>query len=73
MKSHKKLTTNELHLFTIKSAIQLNKSILDDVFHHIFTQVSDHDKLDCIYNYLETFIDNLDTVISRNKNDENNC
>lgn len=70
MKTHKKLNSNEQHLFAIKSAIQLNKSILDDVFLHIFTKVSDHDALNCIYNHLESFIDTLDTIISKTETDE---
>lgn len=73
MKTYKNFTSSEKNFFHIKSAIQFNQTLLNDMFRYILTKSMDHELLNNVYNSLETYIDSLDSLISTNlSNHENN-
>lgn len=65
MKTFNKLSNTEKTLLSNKAAISYNSQMLTDIFKFVLTKISDPELLQAINDLLESFLDNLDNIISK--------
>ena len=73
MKTYNKLTETEKNIHSKKTELNFNFELLHSVFKFIFTKLNDPEVIEHVNNLLETFLDNLDNIISKHlSTDETN-
>lgn len=66
MKTYNKLTTTEKNIHSKKTELSFNYELLSHISKFVFTKLNDPEAIDAVNQLLETFIDNLDLIISKN-------
>lgn len=65
MKTYNKLTTTEKTIHSKKVVLNFNFELLHTIFKFIFTKLNDPEVLDAVNNLLETFLNDIDNLISK--------
>lgn len=79
MKTYNKLTSVEKNIHSKKVELNFNFELLNTIFKFVFTKLNDPEVLDAINELVESFLENLDNIISKhlhtdeNNNKENTC
>lgn len=79
MKTFNKLSINEKIIHSKKSQLSFNFELLTTIFKFVFTKLNDPEVLDSLNTLLESFLDDIDNIISKHlstyetDNKDNTC
>lgn len=65
MKTFNKLTTTEKNIHSKKSQLVYNLDLLHSVVKFIYTKISDPGVIEAVNTLLETFLNDIDNIISK--------